>query len=83
MKNFTIAVAPDGTITTIYDDALIGLIEQGEARVTRASHVEPIANGLGWTADMTPMGGPVLGPAPTRELALKLEVAWLEARLFT
>ena len=82
MKAFTCAIAPDGTITTIYDDQLAGLLEEGLASTTRASHVEPNPNGPGWIADMKPVGGPVLGPAPLRELALQLEAGWLEAKLF-
>lgn len=82
-SSFTFAVALDGTITSIYDDALTELIDQGTARITRASHVEPNPNGSGWIADMSPMGGPLLGPAPLRELALQLEVGWLESKLFT
>lgn len=83
MKNFTLAIASDGTITAVYDDQLAGLLEQGKASITRASHVEPNPNGSGWIADMSPMGGLVLGPVPLRELALKLEEGWLGARLFT
>ena len=32
-----------------------------------------------WTADMTPVGGPVLGPFDRRSEALEAEHAWLEA----
>lgn len=83
MKHFTLAIAPDGTVTTIYDDLLSGLFEQGQTVITRASHVEPNPNGSGWIADMSPVGGPILGPSPLREQALALEIEWLEARLFT
>ena len=83
MKTFTFAIAPDGTITTIYSDSLAGLLEQEQARIARASMVEPNPNGPGWIADMAPSGGPQLPAAPLRELALQAERGWLEARLFT
>jgi len=60
----------------VYDDDLTALLELGEARITRASHVEPALAG-GWTADMAPAGGPVLGPFAKRADALAAEQAWL------
>ena len=44
--------------------------------ITRASMVEPGPEG-GWTADMAPVGGGVLGPYPLRTEALAAEQAWL------
>jgi hypothetical protein len=45
----------------VYDDRLVGLIEKGDARVDRASHVEPEqVSGRGWIADMRPVHGPVI-----------------------
>lgn len=75
------AISPDGVTTYIYDDALVDLVEAGKSTITRASHVEPHPDG-GWIADMGPMGGPILGPAPLRSLALELERGWLESKLF-
>jgi hypothetical protein len=34
-----------------------------------------------WTADMSPVGGPVLGPFATRTEALQKETEWLDQRL--
>lgn len=68
-------IAPDGTVRTIYTEEL-DLSTFGEARVTRASHVEPCEGG--WSADLRPVGGPVLGPFALRSAALAAEVAWLE-----
>lgn len=60
----------------IYNDALLPLLAEGEATISRASHVEPSA--AGWDADMTPSGGPAsLGGFTTRQAALDAEVAWL------
>jgi hypothetical protein len=72
----TIKIDDDGRISFVYDDALADLLTVGEAIVTRASHVEP-APGGGWTADMGPVAGPVLGPFPLRADALAAERAWL------
>lgn len=74
-------VRPDGTLQAIYDDAL-NLQKIGDAAIHRASHVEPAA-GLPnqWTADLTPVGGPVLGPFTTRRAALAAEIAWLDEKL--
>ena len=66
-----------GAASFIYKDELRPLMGIGQADVRRASHVEPDGNG-GWTADMGPVGGPILGPFETRAEALAVEVAWLE-----
>lgn len=67
-----------GTATAVYDDRLLPTFRAlgGELTVARASHVEP-APGGGWTADMAPVGGPVLGPFTTRAQALHEERQWL------
>jgi len=72
-----------GTTRFLYADNLAPLLQQGEATVRRASHVEPTDPAdpsKGWSADMAPSGGPVLGPFPTRQAALDAECAWLLAR---
>ena len=66
----------DGGLSFIYSDDLVDLLSLGDATITRASHVEPAAGG--WTADMSPVGGPVLGPFVLRSTALAAEVAWLQ-----
>ncbi|WP_242687916.1 hypothetical protein [Alienimonas californiensis] len=48
--------------------------------MTRASHVEPADGGV-WTADLSPSGGPVLGPFPLRSEALTAEADWLIRKL--
>ncbi|MDP1711986.1 MAG: hypothetical protein Q8K86_05965 [Candidatus Nanopelagicaceae bacterium] len=72
-----ISVAPDGTCRFIYADELRPLLQEGAAKIARASHVEPTEDGR-WTADMSPSGGPVLGPFERRDVALAEEVKWLE-----
>jgi hypothetical protein len=64
-----------GHVQFVYDDALAPLLETGAATVRRVSHVEPAPGG--WTADMAPVGGPVLGPFALRATALRAERDWL------
>lgn len=65
----------------IYSDEMKSLLEEGQATVTRASHVEPHPDG-GWTADMGPVNGPILGPFNFRQTALNEEVDWLNNEMF-
>ena len=69
-------VRPDGTVRAIYSEA-IDLAVLGRPTIKRASHVEPGQDGR-WTADLTPVGGPVLGPFDRRSEALQAEHDWLE-----
>jgi hypothetical protein len=78
----TFVIRPGGSIEFIYTDALAPLLQLGSAQVTRASHVEPDGTGAGWTADMAPIGGPVLGPYALRSEALQAEIAWIETHHF-
>ena len=70
-----LVIQPDGTVRTIYDET-IDLRAIGTLEIRRASHVEPTNNGC-WTADLTPVHGPVLGPFSLRTEALAAEVQWL------
>ena len=70
-------ITPCGTIRCLYDESL-PLGELGHLQIRRGSHVEPNADGA-WYVDLSPSGGPLLGPFPLRTDALQAEVAWLEA----
>jgi len=70
-----VVVRPDGTSAFVYHDALAPLAQRPGAVTTRASHVEPCPGG--WSADMRPSGGPVLGPFTLRAEALAAEREWL------
>ena len=70
-----LVVGCDGGVRCIYHEAL-DLREIGKLQITRASHVEPDAEGY-WWADMGPSGGPVLGPYGSRTQALGAERGWL------
>ena len=68
-----------GGIRCLYDE-LLDLGALGALTITRASHVEPDAQGR-WWADLAPAQGPRLGPYGRRSDALEAEKAWLEAQL--
>jgi hypothetical protein len=66
----------DGRIRCLYDESL-ALDELGQLQIQRGSHVEPDAAGQ-WQADLSPVGGPLLGPFAGRSQALAAERRWLE-----
>jgi hypothetical protein len=68
-----LVIHPGGAVTTIYDE-LLDLSCLGPVSITRASHVEPAANGQ-WSAQI--IDGPTLGPFERRSDAIAAEVAWL------
>jgi hypothetical protein len=67
----------NGSVSCLYSDAL-ELDQIGRLTISRGSHVEPNLDGQ-WTADMSPVCGPTLGPYRSRRDALAAEVSWLEA----
>ena len=71
-----ITVGGDGRC--LYGEEL-DLASIGDLRIRRASHVEPDALGW-WWADLSPVGGPNLGPFRLRGQALEAEVTWLSER---
>jgi len=84
MSDLDLYIEDDGTMQFVYSDDMAGLLGGlGDATTRRASHVEPC--GTGWSADMSPVGGPVLldngRPFSTREAALKAELAWLDSTM--
>ena len=58
----------------------IDLTALGQLTIRRASHVEPDEAGR-WQVDLSPVGGPRLGPFDRRSTALEAESEWLRARL--
>jgi hypothetical protein len=73
-----LVVDASGGVRCIYGEAL-DLRQIGKLQITRASHVEPDAEGY-WWADMEPVDGPVLGPYGRRSEALQAERGWLAHR---
>ena len=71
-----LVIQPDGTIRGVYSEE-VELSAFGHPVITRASHVEPDEHGH-WHADLTPVGGPLLGPFQRRSEALGAELSWLE-----
>ncbi|MGV3483991.1 MAG: hypothetical protein ACO1RT_06210 [Planctomycetaceae bacterium] len=68
-------VEPCGNVRMIYDESIDPRVI-GVPRIRRGSHVEPTENGH-WTADLSPCGGPVLGPFSQRSQAIDAEIDWL------
>ena len=71
-----LVIDPAGVVRCLYDETL-PLAELGRLTIARGSHVEPTAAGQ-WTADLSPVGGPLIGPFATRSAALAAERDWLE-----
>jgi len=71
-----VLIEPDGSVRCVYDEK-IDLTALGRPSITRGSHVEPTPDGR-WTADLSPVNGPLLGPFRTRSGALYAERRWLE-----
>jgi hypothetical protein len=76
-----LVIEKDGQVRGIYGEA-IDLAALGQVRISRASHVEPNEDGR-WVADLSPVGGPRLGPFDRRSDALGAEVYWLEENWLT
>ena len=76
----TIQICPEGDLIMIHQDKVKLFLDLGSTVIKRASHVEPHNGGDRdqWTADMAPIGGPVLGPFDSKGEALQAEVHWLE-----
>jgi hypothetical protein len=70
-------VEPTGRVRALYTEEM-DLAALGRPEIRRASHLEPGLGGC-WSADLRPIGGPVLGPFERRSQALEAEHAWLEA----
>jgi len=77
----TLVVRPNGHVRCLYDETF-DLASIGALHIRRASRVEPDSSGRWWT-DLSPAGGPVLGPYPLRSEALTAERQWLEHSLVT
>ena len=71
-----LVVHPNGHVQCLYDES-VDLLALGKLRITRASQVEPDADGT-WIADLSPVDGPKFGPFERRSQALRAERQWLE-----
>jgi hypothetical protein len=71
-----VLITPGGELRCVYDEA-IDLNSLGRINIARGSYVEPDNMGQ-WFADLSPVGGPKLGPFSCRSRALQAEREWLE-----
>jgi hypothetical protein len=76
-----IVVRSDGAVRCVYGEA-IDLHVLGNVSIQRGSHVEPTTDGH-WTADLSPVDGPMLGPFRSRSAALDAETKWLQSHWLT
>lgn len=76
-----LVITMTGEVRCVYDES-IDLHQLGSLTIERASHVEPTADGR-WSADLSPVGGPKLGPFNLRTAALQAEQQWLAAHWLT
>jgi hypothetical protein len=74
-------IKPGGAVRCVYGEA-IDLAALGSPAIVRASHVEPDQHGR-WWADLSPVGGGVLGPFLNRSAAMAAEQLWLESHWLT
>ena len=68
-------IKPTGGIRCVYGED-VNLHQLGRLSIQRGSHVEPTAEDQ-WTADLSPVNGPLLGPFVSRADALTAEQVWL------
>ncbi len=71
-----LVISPQGDVHCLYDESL-DLSALGRLTIRRASHVEPTDDGQ-WTADLSPVDGPIIGPFPLRSEALAAETVWIQ-----
>lgn len=76
-----LVIGADGVSRCLYGEE-IPLGELGRLTISRASHVEPDEAGS-WWADLSPVGGPRLGPFSRRSEALAAEREWLVEHLIS
>jgi hypothetical protein len=78
-----LAIDNQGVCRAVYTDDCDYYAISQRVIIRRASHVEPSPDGRGWCADMSPVGGPMIGPYPTRAAALAAEVGWIETHVLS
>ena len=76
-----LVIQPDAAVRCLYNET-IDLHSLGRPVITRGSDVEPDRQGC-WSADLSPVAGPKLGPFDRRSEALAAERRWLEANWLT
>ena len=83
MKKKVTIYIKDGQMRVVYDDAIRPLMDIGNSRIERASHVEPGDPTRGqdpkkWYANITFDLNVMLGPFDERHEALEAELKWLD-----
>lgn len=79
----------NGKVITLYDDEVAKALQKGlqaTAEIRRVSHVESIPGEnekIEFTADLSPIGGPVLKGFDTYQAAVESEIAWIQSNHHT
>ncbi len=76
-----LVIESGGRVRCVYGEEF-SLETLGQMTVTRASHVEPDSTAR-WFTDLSPVGGPHLGPFERRSQALYAELRWLEENILS
>lgn len=74
-----VIISPEGQIRLIWDDSLADLCQEGQTRIRRAGHVEPVRGE--WFADCRPVGDTVHGPFRLRQEAIDKEIEVVTEKL--
>jgi hypothetical protein len=81
MTSIPIVISVSGDARMVFDDRF-DASGVGKVTIKRVSHVEPTTDGR-WSADLSPVNGPILGPFEKRKDALDAEVTWLHENWLT
>lgn len=77
-RPLSINISRDGTVYCLAEPELEGLLQSGNSTIQRASFLTQREDGQ-WMGHLLPIGGPLLGPYPTREGAVNAEREWITA----
>ena len=78
-----LVIDPGGVVRARLYGEMIDLSGIGPVSIRRASHVDAGRKEASSYADLSPSGGPTLGPFKLRSQALDAERYWLEANALT
>lgn len=78
-----------GKLITLYDDEVARELQKdlkATAEIKRVSHVEPVPGertNIEFTADLSPIQGPILTGFPTYKEAVNAEIEWIQKNYHT
>ena len=83
-ERLTVLVTEEGDVIYVYNPLIDSIFRDSGFKGVpkRASSVEPIDDS-NWEADLSRVGGPVLGPFSSRDEAVDAELEWLNENIHT